>query len=1026
VNPGWVLVFALPFATGAQTPAPSDTSAFGALAWREIGPYRGGRSVAVAGSEARPGEYYMGTTGGGVFKTTDGGASWAPATDKYFGGTIGAIAVSESNPDIVYVGAGEPDMRGDVSYGDGMFKSTDAGKTWTSVGLANAEQIARVRIDARDPNVVYVGVQGHVWAPSAERGVYKTTDGGANWRRILFRNDSTGVSDLVVDPLDRTTIYAAFWQVGRAPWKLVSGGAGSGIFKSADAGEHWTEITRRPGLPIGVIGNVALAVSPARPGRVWALIEADSGGVFRSDDAGATWIRTNADRTLRQRAWYYTRIYADPKDSNQVYGLNVDMMRSSDGGKTFTAVKGRHDDHHDLWIAATDPRRMIEADDGGAIVSTDAGATWTQEPQPTGQFYHVATTNDFPYKVCGAQQDIGTWCGPSRAPGGVALSDWFGVGGGESGYIAARPDSTNIIFAGSYDANMTRIDIHTGALRNINPWPDIPMGHAAGDIRHRFQWTYPIALSPNDPNVLYAAAQSVFRSTDDGASWTVISPDLTRHDPRTLGPSGGPITHDQTSIEYYATIFALAESPKAKGEIWVGSDDGEIHLTRDGGTSWSVVTPKGLPEWTRISIIEPSHFDAATAYVAANHYQMDDRRPYLYKTTDYGRTWTAIVNGLPATEFTRVIREDPERRGLLYVRTERRVWVSFDDGLHWQSLSQNLPPVPVHDLAVTNGDLVAATHGRGFWILDDISPLRQWTPEVSRSAARLFTPRPAYVIRDPDEPNDRSHGRQITAANPPSGVVVYYQLAAPARLVTLDFLDARGNVIRSLASGRDSAKAGLNVSHWDLRYPAARGFEGMVLWGKMHGALAVPGTYAVRMTVDGYSETRPFEVREDPRSSATQADLVAQFDLLQRIRDTVSAANDAVRTIRHVRAAIAQRDSEVPAASRARFRAIAEPLLDSLSRIEAEIYQVRNRAAQDPLNFPIKVNDKLAALAGVVETSDTRPTAQSYAVFQELSGQLATQLDRVHAQWRDLTRINALLRSANLEAISPEPPPPPA
>ncbi|HEX6809923.1 MAG TPA: glycosyl hydrolase [Gemmatimonadaceae bacterium] len=1019
-------------------PATYDSSAFAALTWREIGPFRGGRSATVAGSALRPNEYYLGTTGGGVFKTTDGGETWNPVTDKYFGGTIGAIAVSPSNPDIVYVGTGEYDIRGNVSHGDGMFKSVDAGKTWQFDGLPDSRQIARVRVDPRDPNVVYAAVFGHVWVPDSARGVYKSTDGGAHWRKILFRNDSTGAIELVLDPSNPDILYAALWQAGRTPWSLSSGGAGSGIFKSTDGGEHWTELTHAPGLPNGVIGNIGLTVSPAEPNRVWALIEADSGGVFRSDDAGATWHRTNDERKLRQRAWYFSRIFADPKDSNRVYVLNVHMFRSDDGGTKFdTAIATPSTDNHDLWIAPNDPQRMAEANDGGATVSINGGKSWLPQVQPTAQFYHVETTNDFPYQVCGAQQDSGTLCGPSRWDGGIDIGQWEDVGGGESGYIVARADSPNVVFAGSYDGRLTRLDRRTHQMTVVSPWPDNPMGYSAGDIKYRFQWTYPLAISPRDPNTLYAGAQVLFRSRNDGASWQVISPDLTRHDPRTLGPSGGPITKDQTSVEYYGTIFAIAPSPVVTNEIWTGSDDGMIYLTRDGGATWTNVTPPDLPEWMRISIIEPSHFDAGTAYVAANHYQMDDLRPYLYKTTDYGKHWTSIAAGIPSTEFTRTIREDPERRGLLYVGTERGVWVSFDDGAHWQPLRRNLPIVPVHDLAIKNGDLIAATHGRGFWVLDDISPLRQLTPAVVARDAFVFAPRPVYRASFSGGPtNGAQHDAgPPKAGNPRSGAVVYYWLRSPNDTVTLDFLDAGGRVLRSfssrVANPADTArgvedvevpvrrqpiapnKAGLNTFAWDLRMPDPASFKGMVLWaGNPVGPLVVPGRYAVRLTVNGHAQTQSFVLRPDPRSRATQADLVAQFALLTRIADTISAANNAVKTIRSVRTQLGARSSQLGDAKDA-----ATALADSLTHIEQAIYQVRTRASEDPLNYPIGLNDKLAELAAYTGAGNARPTAQDYAVFTELATRLDTQLRRLRTTLGGLKSINSALGKAGASPI---------
>ncbi|MGH7602447.1 MAG: WD40/YVTN/BNR-like repeat-containing protein [Gemmatimonadaceae bacterium] len=1065
----------LPRAT-ASASQPYDTTAFAALKWREIGPYRGGRSVAVAGSSKRPNEYYFGTTGGGVFKTTDGGITWAPVTDKYFGGTIGAIGISESNPDVVYVGGGESPIRGNVSHGDGVWRTNDGGKTWTSLGLVETRQISRVRVHPTNPDIAYVGALGHVFGPNTERGVFKTTDGGKSWRKVLYRNDSTGISDLVMDAKDPETLYAAFWQAWRTPWQLVSGGAGSGIFKTTDGGEHWTEITRNPGLPAGIIGNIGLAVSPVNPSHVWALVEADSGGVFRSLDGGATWTRTNSDHRLRQRAWYYTRIFADPKDENTVYVLNTGMYRSTDNGKTFRPIRVPHGDNHDLWIAPNDPQRMIESNDGGANVSFNGGKSWSEQDQSTAQFYHVVTTNHFPYRVCGAQQDNSTLCGPSRKNGGIDISDWYDVGGGESGYIAVRADSPDVVFAGSYGGLLTHKNINTGFERDVNPWPNNPMGHDAADAKYRFQWTFPIVLSPHNPGRMYVGSSVIFQSDDEGQTYKVISPDLTRHDPRTLGASGGPITKDQTSIEYYGTVFTIAESPRTAGVIWAGSDDGLVHITRDAGKTWKNVTPPGLPEWARISMIDASNFSAGTAYLAANRYQLDDMKPYLYKTTDYGATWTPITNGIPATEFTRVVREDPEKAGLLYAGTERGVWISFNDGASWQSLRRNLPLVPVHDLAIKEGDLIAATHGRGFWILDDLSALRQMQPQIVRAPAYLFKPRKVYRAGFGGGGGNGAAGGHPSGANPPAGGGIYYWLAQPKQVVTIDFLDAGGKVIRSFTSLQDplvatdsiradsvrrarndslhragvapdttlrseergdetasdepptrrpppprvANKAGLNMFSWNLRYPDASVFENMIFWaGGIAGPVGLPGTYTVRMRVNGQTYTQPLTVVRDPRVTATDADLREQFDFLIRIQGKTSQANDAVKLIRNVKAQLADRTRRMPAGGSAAFSKSASTLADRLSTIEGEIYQVKNQSSQDPLNYPIKLNNKIAALAGVVGGTVAKPTTQSYTVFNDLSAQLDRQLSAVTAALVAVPSLNSTLKAAGLPPIAP-------
>ena len=1076
-----------------------DTTALNTLRWRELGPFRGGRSVAVAGSAARPNEYYMGTTGGGVFKTLDGGQSWAPVTDKYFGGTIGAVAVSASNPDVVYVGGGEYPIRGNVSHGDGVWKSTDAGKTWTSLGLAATRHIARVRVHPTNPDLVYVAAQGNVWTPTPDRGIYRSKDGGKSWQKILFRNDSTGASDLVMDPSNPNVLYATFWQAGRRPWMLVSGGPGSGIFKSTDGGDSWQEISHAKGLPMGMMGNMGIDVSPVKPSRVWAIIEADSGGVYRSDDAGATWTRTNGDRSLRQRAWYYTKIHADSKDTNVVYVNNVSFQRSTDGGKTFRPVRGiPHGDSHDFWIAPNDNRRMIEGDDGGASVSTDGGRTWTEQDYATAQFYHVITTTHFPYHVCGAQQDNSTLCGPSRKAGGIDISDWEEAGGGESGFIAARADNPDIVYAGSYGALLTRKDMRTGLTRNVNPFPDNPMGHSAIDLKYRFQWTFPILVSPHNSNVVYATSNYVHRSTNEGQSWQVISGDLTRNDPKTLGASGGPLTKDQTSVEYYGTIFAFAESPKQKGVLWAGSDDGLVHVSRDDGKSWQNVTPPDMVAYTRVSLIEPGQFSAGTAYIAANRFQLGDNKPYLWKTTNYGATWTRIDRGIADTEFTRAIREDPEKQGLLYVGTERGVWISPNDGASWQKLQLNLPIVPVHDLAVKEGDLIAATHGRSFWVIDDLSPLRQLTSTVTAQDAHLFKPRDAYRVSFAGRGGGGGGGGAGAPAGPPvhpvatspsGGPVVFYWLKRPNRTITLEFLDAKGTLIRSFTSRQDSVtaadsvarakrqrstidslratgisvdsaegivrrsaeaaraegpprggeededgprrtpppprapnKAGINSFAWNMRYPDASTFDGLIMWAAgTQGPVAPPGAYQVRLLVDGVPvSTERFALKKDPRSTASPADYAAQFAFLEQVRERTSQANDAVKTIRWVRAELADREKRLTGAPLAELQSLAAPLRSAIAVIEDSLYQTKNRSGQDPLNYPIRLNNKIAALAGVAGSAEARPTDQTIGVFRTLSTQLDAELAKLKRTFDGaLPKINGVLKANNQPEIVP-------
>jgi photosystem II stability/assembly factor-like uncharacterized protein len=1018
-----------------------DSTLFQAMRWRSIGPFRGGRSVAVAGVSSQPFVYYFGATGGGVFKTTDAGMNWNPVADSALGaGSIGAIAVAESDPNVVYVGTGETPIRGNVSPGDGLYRSTDAGRSWVRAGLRDAGQIGAIRVHPSNPDLVYVAALGHVFGPNAERGVFRSRDGGRTWEKILFRSDSAGAVDLAMDPGNPRVLYAAFWQAARGPWEMTSGGSGSGLFKSTDGGDNWTEITRNPGLPRGLVGKIGVAVSYQNSDRVWAVVEADDGGVFRSDDAGRTWTRTNEDRNLRQRAWYYSNIIADPGSSDGVYVLNVNFHRSLDGGRTFSTIQHGHGDNHALWIDPRDPRRMILGDDGGAEVSANGGVSWTTlENQPTAQLYHVITTTDFPYRVCGAQQDNSTICVPSRTSGnGIGRATWQILGGCESGYIAVRPDDSNISYAGCYGGDFERHDLRTDQGRNLNIWPDNPMGHGAADARFRFQWTFPIVLSPFDPNTIYVGSNVVHRSTDDGQSWAAISPDLTRDDSTTQRPSGGPITKDNTGVEVYGVVFAIAPSARDRNLVWAGSDDGLVHVTRDGGSSWQNVTPPDLPEGTMISIIEPSPFDPASAYLAATRYKLDDFAPYLYRTDDYGRTWTRITRGIPAAHFVRTVREDPARRGLLYAGGEFGVYVSFDNGGNWQSLRLNLPIVPVHDFQVTNGDLVAATHGRSFWILDDLTPLHQLADSVASADAFLYRPRD--VVRLGGGAGGAGVGR-----NPPNGAVIQFTLKSvpdSSSDVVIDLLDSAGTLIRSFSTRRprgadsvtvgrivrDSLKAGMNRFVWNMRYRDATTFPNLIMWaGSVAGPLAPPGRYQARLTALGRSHTQSFRIAPDPRVRTTPEDYARQFEMLVRLRDRLSDANGAVVRIRALKTQLDQvvtrLDSTAGVTGSVGIRVRADSLKRQLTAIEEQLYQVKNRSGQDPLNYPIRLNNRIAALAGVVASADARPTDQSAVVFDLLSAELQTQLSRLRALLEtDVPAFNALVRSANVPAlVVPEP-----
>ena len=1045
------------------------------LEWRLVGPYRGGRCIAVAGDVSDTLTHYFGSTGGGVWKTRDGGATWVNISDGFLGtASVGALAVAESDPNVVVVGMGETTIRGNVAHGDGIYKSTDGGETWAHIGLRETQHIAKVRIHPTNAEVLYVAAFGHVFGPNAERGIYKSTDGGASWRQVLFRSETAGAIDLAMDHRNPRILYAAFWEANRTPWSLTSGGEGSSLYKSTDGGETWAEITRNPGLPTGALGKIGVAVS-AESNRIYALIEAEEGGVFRSDNGGATWRRVSDGSDQRQRPWYYTHIITDPTNPDVLWVPNVQLWKSLDGGASFIEVPTPHGDDHDLWIDPRDSRHLIEGNDGGACVSYSGGAAWSSiYNQPTAEFYHVAASQTTPYRLYGAQQDNTTISTPARSDNGaITWADCYPVGGGESGYIAVRPDNPDVVYAGSYWL-VTRYDHRTGQARNILPWPENPMGWSAGDLKYRFQWTFPILLSPHDPDTLYVTSNVVHRSHDEGTTWEVVSPDLTRNDPTKLGASGGPITKDNTSVEYYCTIFALAESPVTRGVLWAGSDDGLIHVSRNDGRTWDNVTPPDLKDaWAMISIIEPSPTNAGMAYVAATRYKHDDFAPYLYKTADYGQTWTKITDGIAPGAFTRVVRADPDRAGLLYAGTETGVYVSFDDGAAWQPLQANLPVVPVHDLAVTQGDLVAATHGRAFWILDDLSPLHQVAAAMTDAPATLLAPRPMirykgglrrFHVGGPPQGYLSVGGLAVTTyqnpkpgspltffeagRNPTDGVIVRYFLKdAPTEPLTLAFLDAHGDEITSFTSAeppktaattttlhggnghtkpkvppKAPAEAGMNRFVWNTRYRDATELPGAIFWaGSTDGPLAPPGAYYVRLTVGNTSYTQPFTIVKDPRVEATQADYDAQFALLLQIRDTLSRTHAGIIEIRDVRDQVDGWGSRLGTREgAASVITAADALKKTLAEIEEELVQVRSKALEDPLNFPVKLNNKLATLSGAVASADTSPSSATRTVYNALAEEIGQHLITLATVIEtDVSEFNALVRALDLPPIVP-------
>jgi photosystem II stability/assembly factor-like uncharacterized protein len=1008
------------------------------MKWREIGPFRGGRSVAVAGHKDFPNTYYFGATGGGIWKTEDGGNSWLNVSDGFLKvGIVGALAIAESDPNVIYAGTGEACIRGNAMPGEGIYKSLDAGKTWKFLGLAEAQTISKIVVHPKDDNLVYVAAFGHVFGANKERGVYRSKDGGKTFEKILYKNDSTAAVDIVIDPNNARVIYASLWQANRNAWSMTSGGNGSGLWKTTDGGDSWEEISNNKSLPKGVKGKIGIAVSPAKRDRVWAIVEADEGGLFMSNDGGKNWTKMNDDRRIRQRAWYYSHIYADPKNPDGIYILNVQFFKSIDGGKTLTNISVPHGDNHDLWLNPDNPQIMINANDGSANVTFNGGQTWTQQDVATAQFYHVIVDNDFPYNIYGAQQDNSTVRIPSRTNGfGIDRPDWFGVAGGESGYIAVNPKDAIITYGGSYGGYLTRYNHATKQEQNISVWPDNPMGAGAIASKYRFQWTYPIIVSHHDANVVYVTGNVVFKSTNEGMSWEKISPDLTRNDTTKMFSSGGPITKDNTSVEYYCTIFTFAESPVQKGILWSGSDDGLIHVTKDDGKNWENVTPKDLPEWSMASIIDASPHNAGTAYLAANRYKLDDFKPYIFKTNDFGKSWKKIVRGIPENEFVHVVREDPNRKGLLYAGTERGMYVSFDDGEHWQTLQLNLPIVPIHDIAIQarEKDLVVGTHGRSFWVLDNLTPLHQLNDEVTKADIVLFKPNDTYRI----ESFSFERAGVALGKNPQGGVVCYYNFKKKPTAkdsVKIEILDEKDNLIKSFLvkeekkdgsemSGDEEPKApadsGMNRFVWDMRYPDAKKVPGAIFWGgTTQGPLAKPGKYFVQLKYNDKSWKQEFILKKDPRISTTAEDFTKQFDFLILVRDTLSAAHNAVNSIRDIRNQMndwvkrLEKDS-----SKKIIDSLSKKLNEKLKAIEEEIIQTKIKSGQDALNYPIKLNNKIAVLADVAASADTRPTQQTYDVFNELTERLNEQLLKFKTVVdSDLVAFNKKVKELEIPAV---------
>ncbi|MAZ72052.1 MAG: glycosyl hydrolase [Flavobacteriaceae bacterium] len=984
--------------THAQT---YDEALYGALEYRLIGPFRGGRSAAVTGVPGKPNLYYFGSTGGGIWETKDGGRSWKNISDGFFGGSIGAIEVAKSDPNVIYVGGGEKTVRGNVSSGYGMWKSEDAGKTWTEAGLKDSRHVPRIAVHPTDYNTVYAAVMGNIYKPTQERGVYKSTDGGKTWRKTLFANENAGAVDLIMDPNNPRVLYASTWNVRRTPYSLSSGGDGSALWKSTDSGETWKEISKNKGFAEGTLGIIGVTVSPANSDRVWAIVEnKEEGGVYRSDDGGETWNLINSERKLRQRAWYYTRIYADTKDEDVMYVLNVRYHKSTDGGKTYETYNAPHGDHHDLWISPEDPDRMIIGDDGGAQVSYDGGETWsTYHNQPTSQFYRVTTDNSFPYKIYAAQQDNSTVRIPHRTEGwSISEDDWESTAGGESAHIAVDPENPDIVYGGSYDGFLTRYNHDKNTVRSISVWPDNPMGHGAEDMKYRFQWNFPIFFSPHNPDKLYTASNHLHVTTNEGESWEVISPDLTRDDPEKQKSSGGPITQDNTSVEYYCTIFAAAESPIKEGVLWTGSDDGLVHVSQDGGKNWENVTPKGMPEWMMINSVEPSVFDAGTCYIAGTKYKTGDFAPYLYKTSDYGKTWKKITNGIGSEHFTRVVREDPKRKGLLYAGTETGMYISYDDGANWKPFQLNLPIVPITDLALKDNNLIVATQGRSLWIIDDLSVIHQLAAANTKENF-LFKPKDTYRMGGASR-----SGSLTSGTNHPSGVMTYFNLKNPdEKKISLSYLNSRGDTIQKFSTKKNAEKnikefkveQGANYHTWNMRGKDAERLDGMILWWASTDApQAVPGQYKVVLEVEGETPLmQNFNIVPDKNAETDVAGMQKQFDFITDVNKTVDKAHNSIKNIRKINAQLAAFQKQYKDDEGVKeLVEKAKNLSEQFSEIEKALYQTQNKSGQDPLNFPIRLTNKLAHLNSLVSMDDFPPTQQDIAVKNELTQQVNAEL----------------------------------
>jgi len=1011
--------------TPGGKPSDPDSIFYGKVKYRLIGPYRGGRSAAVTGSYKNRNTFYFGATGGGIWKTSDAGSNWKNISDKNFGGSMGAVAVAPSDESILYVGEGENTVRGNVAEGFGMWRSDDGGRNWRNIGLKDTRHIIRIVVHPKNPDIVWVAALGHIFGANEERGVYKTMDGGKTWRKVLYANKQAGAVDLVMEPGNPSTLYASTWNVIRTPYSLESGGEGSAVWKSIDGGEHWVNLMDKKGLPkketIGIIG---VTVSAANPDRVWALVEARSGGLFRSDDGGETWTKQTDDPNIRQRAWYYSKIFADPKNENTVYALNVGFYRSRDGGKTFQPIPTPHSDHHDLWIDPEDANRMIIADDGGAQISFDAGVNWsTLNNQPTAQVYRVSTDNHFPYRVLAAQQDNSTFRILSRSnSGGITENDWEPTAGAESGYVVADPLNPDIVYGGNYGGYISRRDHKTGENRAVNVWPDNPMGAGADVLKYRFQWNFPIFFSPHNPKRLYTAGNHLFVTENEGQSWETISPDLTTNDKSKQGPSGGPITKDNTSVEYYCTIFTAAESVLEENVLWTGSDDGLINVSRDAGKTWTNVTPAGAGKWMMWNCVETDPFKKGTAYFVGTKYKLDDFKPYIFKTEDYGKSWKMITNGIAPMHFARTLRADKKVPGLLYCGTEYGMYISYDDGANWKSFQLNLPVVSITDLTIKENDLIVGTQGRAIYILDDLSLIQQKSNNVLNKNLHVFAVNDAYKVDGTQNPNIRNAGM-----NPPNGVVINYWLkdATDSSKVSITVFDNKKEPIKTFsttakeATDKFEVNKGMNQFVWNLKYPAAEKVEGLILWnGNIDAPSAAPGKYSARFRYGKDSVDVPFTIKPDPNYKMTEADYQQQLTFLLQVQNKFNEVQKAIKNIRTIRSQLTDFTARMDTTNSKDLKKLADTINKKVTAVEDALYQTKAKSGQDVLNYPIRINDKISGLFDVANSGNNPPSMQVQEAFKELSAEADKHLNALkQVMNNEVVQFNKLIYQKQIPVI---------